>query len=176
MKNIQNIASFIFITAVAILSLVSIFGVWKVFSGDVIWKSFETLGLLAGISVIVIVAGRFIEGKNQSVETISPDAAKPIFKTIRQSTLVALIVSVSLLALLGVLAIWDVIQDKTFMYKIVGSVVVLAFGSLLIVMTSLNQEGNEKFENKNIPVGGIIIVLLIAWVLFGVFGTSIFNY
>ena len=125
--------------------------------------------------MIVIIAGRFIEGKNQTVGTVSTDTAKPIFKSIRQSTLFALIVSVSILALLGVLTIWDVIQDKTVMYKIIGSVVVLAFGSLLIVMTSLNQEGNESIKNKNVPVGGIILALLIAWILFGIFGHSLFG-
>lgn len=175
MKKIQTIASSGFIIAVSILGIVSILGVWKIFSNDVIIKSFETLGLLAVISIIVIFAGKFIDNNKQSNEVVEVDTTKPVFKTIRHLTLTTLIISVSILALFGILAIWDVITDKDFIYKVVGSVSILAFCSLIIVMTCLNQEGNDILKNRKISGGTVFVVLFVIWILFSFF-TSVFRF
>ncbi len=62
-------------------------------------------------------------------------------------TLTILVVSTSVLAVFGVLAIWDVITDKDILYKSLSSVGIIAFSSLIIVMTSLEREGN-RLMNK----------------------------
>ncbi len=164
MKKIQKIASFGFIIAVSILGVISMLGVWKIFSNDVIVKSFETLGLLAIISIIIIFAGKFIDNKNQQGgEIIDIDTSKPVFQTIRHLTLTVLIISISILTLFGILAIWDVISDKDLLYKVIGSVSILAFCSLIIVMTCLNQEGKEVFKNGKVSGVTVFVVLFFVW-------------
>jgi len=173
MKKIQDFAAGAFLVAVVLLSLVSILGVWEIFGRDVITKSFETIGLLAGVAVIVMVAGRFMEGKNESGVLLAEP--NPIFKNIRQATIAVLIVAVSLLALLGVLAIWEVITDKTFLYKVMSSLGILSFGALVTVMTCLERE--NKFQNNGAKsntlslrrIVGIIVILWIVSSFFGVF-------
>ncbi len=172
MKKVQNSAAFIFITAVAILSVISIMGVWKVFSNDVIIKSFETLGLLGAVAAIVMVAGNYIEGKTTPDGQVVEVVPNPAFRDIRRATIAILIVVISLLALLGVMAIWDIIKDKEVLYKTIGSMVILAFSSLIIVTVCLNREENPMFsgKNKNVSIAGIILVLILAAMFLSFFG------
>lgn len=86
MKKIENAAAFLFIIAVAVLSVISVLGVWDFFAHDVITKSFETLGLLAVVAVVVMIAGKYIEGRSQTAE-VMPTLPNPAFKSIRQVTL-----------------------------------------------------------------------------------------
>jgi len=177
MKNIKHISAIFFIIATAVLSVVSILGVWKIFGNDVIWKSFETLSLLAVLSAVTMIAGNFIESKNQSVEVI-PEAPHPVFKMIRRSTLAILIVSVSVLAFLGVLAIWDV-TPKDVLYKSLSSVCVLAFSTLIIVATCLEMEGVNKNigqNGKNVSFGNIAGAIVLFYILLMIFGRSIFGF
>ncbi len=150
MKHIQSIAAYFFIIAVSILTVISIMGIWKIFDTDVITKSFETLGLLAVVAVIVMVAGQFMEGKKETTEPVMID---PTFKSIRKSTLAILIVAVSFLAFIGILSIWDVISDKEILSKTLGSLATLAFGAFIIVMTCMGQEGtlNMSVTKSNTP-------------------------
>ena len=167
MKNIQNIAATFFITAVCILGLVSILGIWDFFNKDVITKSFETLGLLAVVAVIVMVAGRFVEARSLQDQNAALVIPSPIFKGIRKATLSLLIVSVSVLALLGVLAIWDVILDKNVLYKSIGSVAVLGFTALIIVVTCLERENNPLLHrNSGNSVGMIIGIIILGYLMF----------
>jgi hypothetical protein len=168
MRKIQDLAAALFLGAVIALTALSILGVWEVYGRDVITKSFMTIGLLAVVAVIVIVAGRFMEHKEAGMLVAEPS---PIFKSIRQMTVALLIVSVALLALVGILAIWELITDKTVLYKVLSSLGILSFGSLISVMTCLERE--NKFQNNPAVPGGnkwgigrIIGLLLIVW-LFG---------
>jgi uncharacterized protein YggT (Ycf19 family) len=169
MKKIEDFAAFVFIVAVGVLSVISVLGIWDFFNKDVINKSFETLGLLAFVAVVVMLAGRFIEGRSiQEAGAQLPAIPNPAFKVIRQITLTILIVAVSLLAVLGVLAIWEVIKDKDVLYKSMSSVGVLAFGALIITMTSLQGEGKEFMGNKNgkgFSVGGVVFILVLLYLL-----------
>ncbi len=167
MRKIQDIAGFLFIVAVSILSLVSVLGIWNFFSREVITKSFQTLGLLAVVAVIVIIAGRFIEGR-QEVDILGVEAPNEFFKIIRRTTLTCLIVFASLLALLGVLAIWDVITDKNVLYKSIGTLATLSFGSFIIVMTCLERENNPIFkkQGKSFSVGAIVLIIIGIYLFF----------
>ena len=176
MKHIQNVAGFCFIIAVAVLAIISICGVWEIFSSDVITKSFETLGLLAVVAVIVMVAGRYVDNRSQQGSEALIIAPHPIFKTLRQITLGILIASASVLALLGVLAIWDVIADKTVLYRSLGSLGILAFSSLIIVMTCKEREGSSapsgapgSAASGQFPYAGAIGILFVVFVIFMIF-------
>jgi hypothetical protein len=176
MKKIENSAAFIFILAIAVLSFISILGVWDFFSHDVISKSFQTLGLLAAIAVIVLVAGKFMDKSDTT--TAVESVPNPTFKAIRKITLTVLIVSASILAILGVLAIWDVITDKDVLYKSLSSVGILAFGSFIITMVSLDREGSSFMNRggRKMSVGGIIIILFAAYMILPMFFSMLFRW
>lgn len=165
MRTIQDAVAFFFITAVVILAGISVFGVWDIFANDVINKSFMTLGLLSVIALIIMVAGRFIDNKSDVALAIPPN---PAFGSIRRIMLGILIVSASLLALLGVLAIWEVITKGEVLWKSLGSIAILAFSSLIVVMTCREREAtlNGDGHSKNISLGAIILLVLVGyWLL-----------
>lgn len=171
MKKIQDIAGFVFVSSVAVLSVVSILGIWEVFERDVITKSFETLGLLAVVAVIIIAAGKFVEHKPEDGLVEVAPVPNPLFRSIRRITVGVLITSAVFLAFLGVLSIWDVIADKQVLYKSFGSLAVLAFGSFVVMMTSLEREGN-RFMNrtgKGMSVGMIIFMVVAAFIFLNFF-------
>ena len=172
MKKIENFAAFVFIIAVGVLSIIAMLGVWDFFSKDVISKSFETLGLLAFVAIVVMVAGRFIEGRSQQETNIVISVIpNPAFKIIRQITLTILIISVSLLAILGVLAIWEVIKDKDVLFKSLSSVGIIAFGAFIITVTSLEREGNNFLnqKGKSFSAGTIVLIIFLVYLLFSFF-------
>ncbi len=168
MKNIQNSAALLFIAAVVILSVVSVLGIWDFFSKDVIAKSFQTLGLLSIVAMVVIVAGRFVGGPADPTVITVPD---PIFTTIRRVTVNVLIVASVLLAFLGVCAIWEVISDREIVYKSLSSLGILAFSAFIIVMTSLEREDSPilKRAGKSSAKGvlGTILIVYLIFVLLG---------
>jgi len=147
MKKIQGYAAGFFIFAVSVLGVISILGVWNIFSGDVITKSFETLGLLGLVAVIVMIAAQFIDAKHDGVIYVP----NPGWKSMRKGTLGLLIVSVSVLALLGVLDIWDVITNQDVLNKSLSSIFIIAFVSFIIVITCRQMEGDFS-QTGNPPV------------------------
>ena len=105
MRKIADIAAHCFIFAVVLLSIVSILGIWSVFAKDVITKSFETIGLLAFVALVVIAADHFID-RHDGVDNAAVDAASvATFKSVRTITATVFISSTVLLALIGILSI-----------------------------------------------------------------------
>ena len=167
MKALQDTAAFLFIVAVGILTVVCVLGVWDFFSHDVIVKSFETVGLLAIVAVIVIVAGRFAGSGQSTTLTSMPN---PAFRSIRNGTLGVLIIAASLLALLGVLSIWEVISDKDVLYKSIGSLAILAFGAFVMVVTSLDREQSPLLKRQGVSAGGLVAALVLLYLIFAFSG------
>ncbi|MDO8492290.1 MAG: hypothetical protein Q7S34_01455 [bacterium] len=165
MRAIQDTAAFFFIVAVVILGAVSIFGVWEIFDQDVVGKSFMTLGLLSVIAVIILAAGKFIDNKSEAQALVIPN---PAFGSVRRMMLGVLIVSASLLALVGVLVIWDVIAEGEILWKSLGSIAIIAFSSFLVVMTCREREMvmSGDVHKRNMSLGTIILLVLIGgWFL-----------
>ncbi|HTE48918.1 MAG TPA: hypothetical protein VK675_03370 [Candidatus Paceibacterota bacterium] len=167
MKKIQNGAAYVFIVSVFILAVISVCGVWKIFSGDVITKSIQTFGLLSIVAVIVIIAGRFIDSREQLAVSNTGAAesvpfSNPVFKNLRQITVAVLIISISLLALLGVLAIWDVLSGEV-LNKSLSSITIIAFASIVIVVTCLEREKNKLMRQK-LSGGVILLLLILGWI------------
>ena len=167
MKKIQNGAAYVFILSVVILATISICGVWKIFDADVITKSIQTFGLLSIVAVIVIIAGRFIDSREQLSVSSNGVAeslpfSNPVFTSIRKITLALLITSVSLLALFGVLAIWDILSGE-ILNKSLSSIAIIAFASIVIVITCLEREKHKLMQQK-MSGGVILLLILLGWV------------
>ncbi|MEI8174699.1 MAG: hypothetical protein WCG28_01990 [bacterium] len=182
MKKIQNGAAFVFIASVVILTVISICGVWKVFDVDVITKSIQTFGLLSVVAVIVMIAGKFVDSRDQ-LTVSSTGAVEDVpfsnlaFTTIRKITLAVLIASVSILALLGVLAIWDVLSGEV-LNKSISSIIVVAFATLIVIMTCLQRE--QLFKNNKTSLGKVILYIILALIglpfVVGIFQALFHNY
>lgn len=169
MRKIGDVSAQFFIIAVVVLTFVSILGVWDIFSDDVITKSFQTIGLLATVAVVIIVAGKYMD-RNQDLSNM-PYIPNPLFKSIRKASLTLLILSASFLTLLGILSIWEVIQDKDVLYKSMSSLGILIFGTFIIVMTALDREGRNMMgqEGKKMSGGTIVLIIFLMYMLFSMF-------
>ena len=167
---IQNTAAGLFIICVSVLSAVSILGVWEFFSSDVITKSFETLGLLAFVAVLVIVASKFV-GDPHAID--EAPVSHPGYHAIRNITLVTMIASSVLLALLGVLSIWDVISDTSTIHKSLSSLGIIAFASMIIVMVCLEREQHPfwKKRAREMTGGSVLAAILLIWLLLAFIGS-----
>ena len=130
-------------------------------------KSFETLGLLAVVAVIIMIASRFMDAKTTEAVVYVPN---PGWKSLRKGTLGMLIVSVTILALIGILSIWEVITDKDILYKSLGTLAVIAFTSFIVVLTCLGMEHDPVLhegsnDKKRGMSGGVIALIVIASVI-----------
>ena len=167
MKKLQNSAAGFFIVSVITLTAISILGVWKIFNEDVITKSFQTLGLLAAVSIIIMIAGRFMDGGKVAVMDANglpvPEEVNPVFDRIRHTTIVLLIISVALLALLGVMSIWQIIGGPA-LNKSLTSIGIIAFSSFIIIMTCLERV-NHPLMHKKLSGGMIALGIFGFWIL-----------
>ncbi len=162
MKKIQNIVAVIFIICVIILAAISILGVWKVLETDVITKAFQSLGLLAGVAVITMIAGHFMAGRQElssvpQTENLTLEI-NPVFTSIRRFTAAVLIIVLVLLAFLGILSIWEVMTSD-ILHKAVSSMGIIVFSALIIVGTCLEREQHKILKQK--ISGGVIILVII---------------
>lgn len=153
----------LFIASLAVLTVVAVLGVWNVFAHDVITKSFQTLGVVALVAVVIIIAGRFMD---TSPDTGMASSMVPMFKAIRYLTLTTLIASVSLLALVGVLSIWNVISDTQVLYKSLSSIAIVAFSSYLSVAVCLERENHPLWKERSgeFSVGGFVALGIFFWI------------
>lgn len=160
MRKIQDLAAYFFILAVAVLSTISILGVWKVFGNDVIIKSFQTLGLLALVAIVVAIAGKFVDSGSATPEVPADTSS---FTAIRHGTVTLLIVFIAMIALLGVLAIWDVISGDA-VGKSVSSMAIASLSALIVAATCLQRE-DHPLMHKQVSGWGVFFILIGAWIV-----------
>lgn len=170
-KKYQDGAGFFFVVAVAILTVISILGVWDIFGIDVITKSIKTLGLVALVTAIIVISGRFVRVSEKDKNSI-PEQPSQAFLTIRRATLGVLIISVVFLALIGVLSIWEVITERETLHKSISSIAILLFSSFAIVAMCLEREGwGLRGENKkSFSVASVILTLFLLLIMLSIFG------
>lgn len=154
MKKVANIAAGFFIFAVMILGTISVLGVWEYFGRDVIWKSFQSVGLLAIVALVIIAAERAIDAKKDRVAfgamqggvvsaPVGVATSATGFRLTRRITLAFLIISAVFLALVGILSIWDVISGE-IVNKSISSLAIIAFSCLTIVIVCLDREKHNS--------------------------------
>ena len=162
MQSIQNITALSFLVVLAVLAGVSILGIWDMLGEDVVQKSFFTLCLIGVVSGVVLVAAKYFHhpesGENEKV--VAPD---PMFRHIRVFTVAALIVSSALLALLGVFAIWEV-MDMDVLFRSLASLGVIAFSAMVSIVICMDREGLKSVVSKNQSSAGTVIgILFLFW-------------
>ena len=59
--KIQDIATMIFIASVAILTLISLLGIWDILDSSVIYKSFSTIGIIGFAALVASISSKFLE-------------------------------------------------------------------------------------------------------------------
>jgi hypothetical protein len=165
MKKIANVAGYLFILSVAILTVVAILGVWDFATDETVWKAFQTIGLLGIVTLIVLFAERFID-RNPNLDNSNTIAVER-FKAIRHFTVILLIVAIALLALFGVMSIWEIL-DEDVSSKALSSIGIVAFSAFLMIITSLNRENHKLLrrpEGHRTSVESIILLLIIVAVV-----------
>lgn len=168
MKKLANLAAYWFIFSIAVLSIVSIFGIWDVLAKDVIMKSFQSLLLLGVVAVVIIIAQRFIgNGEPEPVSAAPMTPVSTTFTFLRHMTLSVLIVSVGLLALVGLLSIWEILQGDVIT-KSLTSIAIVAFSSFIIVLTCLERENHKLVQGKDNHTSPGVIVLIVILLWFGI--------
>jgi uncharacterized membrane protein len=174
MRKIADIAAYLFILAITFLSTISVLSVWNVLAGDVVLKSFQTIGLLAVVAAIVLIASRFIdkespdhEGEHDEDGRASSHGSYLLFRGVRMITLCLLITSTALLALLGILAIWEVLSGEV-LNRSLASISIVAFSTLVIVVMSLERERSPALKRMKLSSGGFVVsfVLTLVFLIF----------
>lgn len=174
-RKLVDIVAIVFMVCTGLLTVLSLLSIWKFVSSDVLMKSMATVGIVAFASVITMVASRSMGGADTSEAPQSAELTA-FFSILRSITSAVLIVSVVMLTLIGVLAIWDVISDKTFLSRVISSMLVLAFSSFITIFACADREGKTIFgktkelESKSMSGGSMLVLLLI--VAYGVMAFS----
>jgi hypothetical protein len=173
MKKLSDIVAYIFIAALALLTIITIFGIWDFISKDVISKSFQSIGLLALVSIIILIADNFLDKeRTESKIIIDPQTGNEMvvsgnlsFQVIRNSSIVILIISAVFLALIAVLSIWEILNE-TILSKSVSTIGVIAFSTLIAVVTCLNRENHPILKKQSVsPLIGAGFLILGLWFL-----------
>lgn len=64
---IKRVTAWVMIISATLFALVGVLAVWEVFgdnAGDVVWRAFASLGIIAFAALVVNVASRVAEGKH----------------------------------------------------------------------------------------------------------------
>ena len=178
MKKLQDYSALLFIVSLIILTIVSVLGIWKFFEGDVVAKSFETIGLLAVVSGIIMFAGKYM-GSNVQEYPVAGEVPQPslMFPKVRFGTVVALVVSLVVAAFLGVLSIWEVLSSD-ILNKSWSSIAVIGFCSLIIILVCLIREGHKFFSSNSdshFSISRVIGYSFLGLILLGIFSSVIKN-
>jgi hypothetical protein len=148
MKKIANAAAYFFIITSLILTVISVAGVWGMFNGDVIWKSFESIGLIAFASIVVMISDSFSAGKAPTPqEFVSYNASIENFKSLRAISNSILIFSVAVSVFMGLLSIWDVVQGK-MLYTAIATLAIVGFYGLLTTIVCSKRMVDLKASTK----------------------------
>lgn len=178
-KKLADGAAFALIQFILILTAVSLLAIWEYLGKDILQKSFYSVAFISIFAIVIIVAEKFLAHDAPVAPTAQIPPTDPaaitvqtgiqessVFTAIRRMSVIILIISATVLAFVGLLAIWDIFP-KELTYKSTSSLAVLAFSSFLNVMICLQR------EKKNIPIvgslGGGIFLFFCLWLFLSLF-------
>lgn len=177
MKNkLKEGASLLFMLCVTILTGISILAIWDLLPEDVIGKSMATMGIIALALLLVVFAGGFFrrgEEVSAGAEQLTPFETNPIFPFIRKTSVTFIIASVVLLALFGIMSIWEVFPRET-LFKSLSSIALIAFSFFIMVLTCMvnekgklsgvDSEGKTGSQSQSAGVYLFLGIVLLAWI------------
>lgn len=170
MNKIINYASVGFIATVIVMTIVSLLEVWEILVEDVITKSLSTVGFLAFVCVVVVLGYRFLHPDHKQEENTA-NTWRPVFQTLRTMSLSTMIATAVLMGLLGILGIWEVLQED-FFWRSLSSIAIVALTASVITVVCLEREGKgvlaRVVHNKHGEFSiwkGVLVVILLGWLL-----------
>lgn len=66
MHAIKKIAVSVLVTAVTLLTFLSILSIWDVLAKDIFWKSISSIGVVAFGALVIVVAAQTLEKKEDA--------------------------------------------------------------------------------------------------------------
>lgn len=146
----KNVSSVFFIGSTFFLAIIAIISVWAELSGNIFAKSALSIGLLFVVSLAVIIASRYMysdeELRASGDPSVFEESSLAIFAALRKSTVVILIVSSTILGLIGVLAIWDFIENNEVIGKTLATLGIIIFSSLVIILVCIIRARKDVFS------------------------------
>ncbi len=144
MTKFANGAAYFFIFTSFVLTVISAAGIWNVFTEDVVWKSFQSIGLIALACVIILAVDGFSAKKSLSQEEVSEtEGSIKGFGFFHTIAVTILITSVAVCVFLGLLSIWDIVKGDV-LYKSLSSIATIGFFSLLTVIVCNKRTADMK--------------------------------
>ncbi|MDP3988815.1 MAG: hypothetical protein Q8P93_01110 [bacterium] len=175
MKNFANISAAIFIVLIIIATALSMLGIWELLSDEIFSKSIQTIALISVVAVILMVADHVSGMRAVDTETtltVSEATYLQVFIGIKKATFVILTLSVVFFAFMGILSIWDVITKGEIMEKSLGSIGVVAFSSILIMIACMEREGRSV--KGSMSLGKLILLGISSLVVLQMLLTFVF--
>lgn len=150
LRNMKNVSSVFFIGSTFLLAIIAIISVWAELSENIFTKSALSIGLLFVVSLAVIIASRYMYSDEELRASGNPsefeESSLSIFAALRKSTIVILIVSSTILGLIGVLAIWDFIESDKIIGKILATLGIIIFSSLVTILVCIIRARKDVFS------------------------------
>ena len=134
-KSIARGAVGTLVCAVAILTLVGLFGIWGWVGEDVVWKSYSTIGVVA-LAAFLVVGIAQITGKYAGTPP-APAPESPVWKAARNLLLGAIGIVFLAFAALAIAAIWNFVGPDTLWRSF--SSMMLLFTSGVITLVAFKQ-------------------------------------
>ena len=166
MNKLFSIASLMFMGSAALLSLVSILGIWGILDDSAVEKAFETIAFLGVVAIVMLVPGRFIDHNKISAHSDEKFDArmKTHFADIRHASLIMLMTAGGWLGLIGVFSIWDMLE-RDVLFRSISSIAVLGFLTFITVIMCHERE-NTSHRSKEMVTGISMGIMLLLGALF----------
>lgn len=59
--KIKDVAVSIFMASVGLLTFIALMAIWDIFDGEVVYKSFTTIGIIGFAAVVVVIAANYMD-------------------------------------------------------------------------------------------------------------------
>lgn len=132
--TIERVAIGTLVCAVSILTLVGLLAIWGWVDGDIVWKSYSTIGVI-GLAALVVVGIARVSSKYYG-QPAAPAPESPTWKAMRNLILGIMGAAFLVFTVLSIAAIWNFVGGDT-LWKAISSMGYL-FISAVILLVAFN--------------------------------------
>lgn len=103
-----------------------------------------------------------------------------MFTAIRKAAIAILVISIGALAFLGILSIWEVLEQQD-VYKSLTSMGIISFASFLVILVAMEREGKlwqyaTREVGSSFSVGRVIGIVLVVLLFVMFFSRFLFRW